>query len=81
MKQKVVSIFPEATIREAAELLIQKHVGTLVVVNEEKHLLGLIQMRDLISLAIPNFIDLFKKKWTSSMILACWKKTSLKPLS
>ena len=61
MKQKVVSISPDATVREAAELLTQKHVSTLVVVDGEKHLLGLIQMRDLISLAIPNFIDLFKK--------------------
>ncbi len=61
MKQKVVSISPEATIKEAAALLIQKHVGMLVVVDVEKHLLGLLPMRDLISLTIPDFINLFKK--------------------
>jgi CBS domain-containing membrane protein len=61
MKQKVVIISPDATIREAAELLTQKHVGTLVVVDGEKRLLGLLQMRDLISLAIPDFINLFKR--------------------
>jgi CBS-domain-containing membrane protein len=61
MKQKVVYVSPEATIKEAAELFIQKHVGTLIVLDSEKHLLGLLQMRDLISLAIPDFINLFKK--------------------
>jgi CBS domain-containing membrane protein len=61
MKHKVVSISPDASIREAANLFTEKHVGTLVVVDPEKHLLGLLPMRDLISLAIPNFIDLFKK--------------------
>jgi CBS-domain-containing membrane protein len=61
MKQKVVYVSPEATIKEAAELFIQKHVGTLIVVDSEKHLLGLLQMRDLISLTIPDFVNLFKK--------------------
>jgi len=61
MKQKVVYITSEATIREAAELFIQKHIGTLVVVDQGKHLLGLLQLRDIISLAIPDFINLFKK--------------------
>jgi len=61
MKRKVVYVSPGATISEAADLIIKKHVGTLVVVDPEKHLLGLLQMRDLISLAIPDFINLFKK--------------------
>ncbi len=61
MKKKVVTISPDATIHDAADLMIQTHVGTLVVVDEEKHVLGLLQMRDLISLAIPDFLDLFKK--------------------
>jgi acetoin utilization protein AcuB len=61
MKPNVVTISPDVTLREAAQAFIKKHVGTLVVVDADGHLLGLILLRDLISLAIPDFIDLFKQ--------------------
>jgi CBS domain-containing protein len=44
----VVIIAPDATIRSAIDLMTREHVGALVVVDEEQHLLGVVSERDII---------------------------------
>jgi CBS-domain-containing membrane protein len=58
MKRKVISSTPNTTIQAAAQILIQNHIGTLPVVDESSHLIGLVRMRDLITLAMPDFVHL-----------------------
>jgi CBS domain-containing protein len=58
MKRNVISIWETATIREAAAVFAKKHVGLLPVVDEENKLVGVIGLRDLISLELPDFIRL-----------------------
>jgi IMP dehydrogenase len=58
MKQKVVSSLPSITIQAAAQILSQNHIGTLPLVDEALHLIGLVRMRDLITLAMPDFVNL-----------------------
>jgi len=58
MKSNVISISAAATIREAAELLSQRHIGSLPVVDSTGRLVGLLQMRDLLALVMPDFIRL-----------------------
>lgn len=60
MKPNVVTISPDATLHDAALIFMKKHVGTLVVVDGKHCLLGLMSLRELINLAIPDFVDLFK---------------------
>lgn len=58
MKRSVVAIGAAATVHEAIELLISRHIGLLPVVDEQRHLVGVLDLHDLLSLALPAFIRL-----------------------
>jgi CBS-domain-containing membrane protein len=58
MKRNVFSIHRDATIAQAALLLAERHIGTLPVVDDNNHLEGVIQMKDLIGLIMPDFVRL-----------------------
>ena len=60
MKQNVVSLHPSATIGEAARLFVQHHVGTLPVVDDDRRLIGILHLRDLIQLVMPAFTKLLE---------------------
>jgi CBS domain-containing protein len=44
----VVIISPDATVRSAVALMKQERVGALVIVDSERHLLGVISERDIV---------------------------------
>ena len=57
MKQNVVSIRETSTIREAAAVFVKEHVGLLPIVDEITKLIGVIGLRDLLSLELPDFVN------------------------
>ncbi len=57
MKRHVVSIPENSTIREAASLFVKHHIGLLPVVDENKKLIGVVGLRDMLSLELPDFIS------------------------
>jgi len=58
MKTTVVSISDALNVAETAEIFMRHHIGTLPVVNAEGQLVGLVQLRDLLTLVMPDFIHL-----------------------
>lgn len=58
MKQDVVSITADSTLENAVRLLVERHIGTLPVINDQGKLVGLLQMRDLHELVMPDFVHL-----------------------
>ena len=58
MKHNVVSITPETSIREAGALIVKKHIGLLPVVDKDNKPVGVIGLRDLLKLELPDFINL-----------------------
>jgi CBS domain-containing protein len=60
MKRNIYFVTPSTTIREAIRLFLKNHIGTLPVVNEGGHLVGLLLIRDVLSLVMPDFIHLIK---------------------
>jgi len=58
MKHEVISISVSATIREAAALFVEEHIGTLPVVDTDEKLVGILHIRDLLELVMPSFIGL-----------------------
>ena len=60
MKTNVFSIHETATIQAAAQLFANHHIGTLPVIDDERRLVGILHMRDLLKLVMPTFIHLFK---------------------
>lgn len=58
MKKNVIYISPEMTIKEAADTIIQHHIGTLPVVNQDQKLVGIVTIRDLVAQALPDFVNM-----------------------
>jgi DHA2 family lincomycin resistance protein-like MFS transporter len=58
MKKDVVSIPVGTTIGEAAAVTVKKHVGILPVVDENGKPVGVVRLSDLLSLEMPDFIQL-----------------------
>lgn len=57
MKTNVISIPVTATIREAAAIFVRKHIGLLPVVDRNDKPIGIIGIRDLLKLEMPDFIN------------------------
>ena len=57
MKRNVISIPDTSTIREAAAVFVKEHVGLLPIVDQNKKLVGVVGLRDLLSLELPDFIS------------------------
>ena len=57
MKKNVVSIPKTATIREAAAIIVSKHIGLLPVVDKNNRPVGVIGIRDLLTLELPDFVS------------------------
>ncbi len=60
MKKQVFSIHPETKIEEAVVTFVKHHIGTLPVVDAQKRLVGILQIRDLVSLALPDFVNMLQ---------------------
>lgn len=57
MKRDVVSIPVKATVRESAAIFVKKHVGMLPVVDVDGKPVGVVSLRDLLSLELPVFVS------------------------
>ena len=57
MKRNVISIPETATIREAASVFVNHHIGLLPVIDKEKKLVGVVGLRDMLSLELPDFVS------------------------
>ncbi len=60
MKRKVIYESINATARNAALKMVQNRIGTLPIVDDNGRMVGLVQMRDLITLAMPDFVNLLE---------------------
>jgi CBS domain-containing protein len=58
MKRMVFSIPASATIGEAVNIFIEKHIGLLPIVDAQGRPVGVLGLRELLSLALPSFVDL-----------------------
>jgi CBS domain-containing protein len=57
MKRNVVSIPETSTIREAAAVFVKEHIGLLPIVDQNNKLVGVIGLRDLLTLELPDFVS------------------------
>jgi len=56
MKRNVVSIPETASIREAAAIIVKKHIGLLPIVDGNDKIIGVVGLRDLLNLELPDFV-------------------------
>lgn len=57
MKRNVVSTPETSTIREAAAIFVEKHIGLLPITNEDGKIVGVVGLKDLLSLELPDFVN------------------------
>lgn len=57
MKRNVISIPDTSTVREAAAVFVKEHVGLLPIVDQNYKLVGVVGLRDLLSLVLPDFVN------------------------
>ncbi|HSM69960.1 MAG TPA: CBS domain-containing protein [Anaerolineales bacterium] len=57
MKRNVISISETATVREAAAIVAEKHIGLLPIVDNDMHVIGVVGLKDLLSLELPDFVQ------------------------
>lgn len=60
MKVNVVSIPVSATIADAVDVIVTRHIGLLPVVDDQMKLVGVVGLSDLLELALPTFMRLVK---------------------
>jgi DHA2 family multidrug resistance protein-like MFS transporter len=58
MKRNVFSISADATVAEAAQVFVKKHVGVLPVLDADGKPIGILRLRDLLTLELPDFFNL-----------------------
>ena len=58
MKRHVVAVTGTTTVQEAARVVVEQHVGTLPVVDEEGLLTGVVRLQDLLRVFMPDFVTL-----------------------
>jgi CBS domain-containing protein len=57
MKRNVISLEETATVREAAAIFAKKHIGLLPIVNNDMNVIGVVGLKDLLSLKLPDFVQ------------------------
>lgn len=60
MKRQVVSVKDTHDLGTAAKQFVKHHVGMLPVINAEGKLVGVLQLRDLLTLILPAFTSLME---------------------
>jgi CBS domain-containing protein len=61
MKSEVVSISPDATLREVAALILERRVGTLPVVDEEGTVVGTVSITEIVKMFLPDFVAVMEE--------------------
>ncbi len=56
MKHNVISIPVTSTVREAASVFVENHIGLLPIVDQDNKLVGVVGLRNLLSLELPDFV-------------------------
>lgn len=60
MKRNVISIPATATIRQAASLFSEKHIGLLPVVDGQGRPVGVIRLARILTLELPDFFSMVR---------------------
>jgi CBS-domain-containing membrane protein len=60
MKKRVIFVYDTDSLGTAARQFVKHHVGMLPVINAEGKLVGVLQLRDLLTLTLPDFTHLME---------------------
>ncbi|CAG0945084.1 A-adding tRNA nucleotidyltransferase [Anaerolineae bacterium] len=70
MQSLVFTIPPEATLRQAAELMLEQGINGMPVVDNQGHVVGVIGLKDILRAPMPSLIRATVSRLTSEMDIA-----------
>jgi CBS domain-containing protein len=76
----VVTIGPNATVRHAVELMVEKNIGAVVIAGVDKKMLGIFSERDVVRLLARHgsqVLDEELKRHMTSHVLTCTTRTPI----
>lgn len=57
MATNPVTINPEATLRQAVDTMVQSNTYALIVVDDDKHVIGIVSITDVIKEIVPDYLE------------------------
>jgi len=57
MTREVMTVAPDMSVKDAAKLLFEKEISGLPVVSQDNKIIGMITEKDLIAMALPNYLE------------------------
>lgn len=60
MKKDVYTIYPDATLRDAAEMLLQYKISGLIVVDKKGTVVGVLSEKDIYRALYPSYRDFYE---------------------
>jgi len=57
MTKEVVTVPPDMSVKDAAKKLFQMEISGLPVIDEQKHVIGMITEKDIITMALPKYVE------------------------
>ena len=57
MTREVMTVAPDMSVKDAAKLLFEKEISGLPVVSPDNKIIGMITEKDLIAMALPNYLE------------------------
>ena len=57
MKKEVVTVSQDATFGESLALMVERRVGLLPVLDAERHLVGVLSLREAMDIVLPDIVD------------------------
>ena len=52
MTKKLISVKPDDDVSKVAKILYEKHIKRVPVLDDEKHLLGIVSRRDIVKMML-----------------------------
>ena len=53
-----ITVKPSTSVEEAARTVVEKHIGTLPVVDDDGKLVGVVRLTNLLKVFMPNFVSI-----------------------
>ncbi len=60
MRVSPTTVHPSVTVREVVELMIRERTNGLIIVDDEKHVKGILSSWDIIEHIVPDYLELDK---------------------
>lgn len=78
--RNVLTIGPQASVRDAAKMLNDNHIGAVIVIDRDDHIAGILAERDIVSAIARHGVESLEKSVSAIMwpnVYRCREETTI----